>query len=94
MNNTAKKQMTTKSMTMKTAVQHLAMDHAGLAWSIAGFDSFNATSPNVQRNSAHFCQWAVQRLPQSSWPPIFGKSSTKNAAMAQNSKVSVHGAKM
>ena len=86
MNNTAKKQMITKSMTMKTAVQHLAI--AGLAWGmqgIAGFDSFNATTPNVQRNSAHFCQWAVQRLPQSSWPPIFGKSSTQNAAMAQKS---------
>ena len=34
------------------------------------------------------------RLPQSSWPPIFGKSSTQNATMAQNSKVSVHGAKI
>ena len=87
--------MTTKSMTMKTAVQHLAMDHAGLAWSmqgIAGFDSFNATSQNVQRNSAHFCQWAVQGFLRAAGRQYLVKVPLKNAAMAQNSKVSAHGA--
>ena len=94
MNNTAKKQMATKSMTLKTAVQHLAMDHAGLAWSIAGFDSFNATSQNVQRNSAHFCQWAVQGFLRAAGRQYLVKVPLKNAAMAQNSKVSVDGSKM
>ena len=92
MSNTAKKQMPTKSMTMKTAVQHLAMNHAGLAQGIAGFDSFNATTPNVQRNSAHFCQWAVQGFLRAAGRQYLVKVPLKMQRWLK--KVSVHGAKM
>ena len=89
--------MATKSMTLKTAVQHLAMDHAGLAWSIAGHCRVRFLQryfTKCSKKLGALLPMGRARLPQSSWPPIFGKSSTKNAAMAQNSKVSVHGAKM